>query len=107
MRAADAIGLGSYCGAALLLPIATEAAGKPSPVDSAPYEASAIIGGWRLDWSTHQRHAPGSDNWPITWAGDDHQYTAWGDGGGFGGSNSDRRVSLGVARIEGTWDNYR
>ncbi|MFZ0456102.1 MAG: hypothetical protein WAM24_20305, partial [Ignavibacteriaceae bacterium] len=28
-------------------------------------------------------------------------YTAWGDGGGFGGTNSDGRVSLGFARIQG------
>ena len=45
--------------------------------------------------------APGSDNWAITWADDDRQYATWGDGGGFGGTNSDGRVSLGVARIEG------
>jgi len=51
--------------------------------------------------------APGSDNWPMTWAADGHQYTAWGDGGGFGGTNSDGRVSLGVARIEGDASDYR
>lgn len=42
----------------------------------------------------------------MTWAADGHQYTAWGDGGGFGGSNSDGRVSLGVARVEGAADDY-
>jgi hypothetical protein len=26
------------------------------------------------------RQAIDSDNWPITWAGDGHQYTAYGDG---------------------------
>src|SRR5687768_4554672 len=84
--------------AAALLQAAT-AVEEVSGIGSAPYGKSPIILEWRLDWSTHQRHAPGSDNWPITWAVDDHQYTAWGDGGGFGGSNSDGRVSLGVARI--------
>ena len=58
-----------------------------------------------LDWSTHQRQAVGSDNWQLTWADDDHQYGAWGDGGGFGGTNSSGRVGLG--RIEGDRDNYR
>ena len=51
--------------------------------------------------------APGSDNWPTTWADDGHLYTAWGDGGGFGGTNSDGRVSLGFARLEGASDNYQ
>jgi hypothetical protein len=57
--------------------------------------------GITFDWSTHDRRAPGSDNWPITWADDGHQYTSWGDGGGFGGDHSDGRVSLGFARVEG------
>jgi len=60
-----------------------------------------------LDWSTHQRHAQGSDNFQLTWADDDHQYGWWGDGGGFGGTNTDGRVSLGFARIEGDGNNYR
>lgn len=72
-----------------------------------PYPPSPIIAGITLNWSTHERHAQGSDNWQTTWADDDHQYAAWGDGGGFGGTNSDGRVGLGYARIEGDWDNYR
>jgi hypothetical protein len=69
------------------------------------YPASSV--GISFDWSTHVRMANGSDNWPVTWAADDHQYTTWGDGGGFGGSNQDGRVSLGVARIEGSAGSYR
>jgi hypothetical protein len=72
----------------------------------APYPPSPLIREVRLDWSTHQRAAPGSDNWPVTWADNDHQYAAWGDGGGFGGTNQVGRVSLGVARIEGPWDQH-
>ena len=72
-----------------------------------PYPPSKVIAGVSFDWSTHVRLAPGSDNWPITWADDGHQYTAWGDGGGFGGTNSDGRQSLGVARVEGDFDNYQ
>lgn len=71
-----------------------------------PYPQSPVISSVSFDWSTHERWAPGSDNWPITWADDNHQYTAWGDGGGFRGTNRDGRVSLGVARIEGGRDSY-
>ena len=72
-----------------------------------PYPASPVIAGVSFDFSSHIRLAPGSDNWPMTWASDGSQYTSWGDGGGFGGSNSDGRASLGVARIEGGPDDYR
>ena len=68
---------------------------------------SEVIKGITFDWSTYEQHASGSDNWPITWADDGHQYTSFGDGGGFGGTNQDGRVSLGVARIEGDSTNYR
>lgn len=67
----------------------------------APYQSSKIIEGIQLDWSTHIRKATGSDNWPTTWGNDDQQYSSWGDGGGFNGSNKNGRVSLGVAKIEG------
>jgi hypothetical protein len=67
-----------------------------------PYPPSPTIADITFDFSTYDRRAPGSDNWPMTWADDGHQYAAWGDGGGFGGTNSSGRVSLGVARIEGS-----
>jgi hypothetical protein len=60
-----------------------------------------------FDTSSHRRLANGSDNWPLTWSDDDNQYAVWGDGGGFGGSNSDSRVEFGVARIAGDRDNYQ
>jgi hypothetical protein len=68
---------------------------------------SEVIDGIRIDWSTHKQQAPGSDNWPLTWADDGHQYTSFGDGGGFGGTNQDGRVSLGVARLEGDSANFK
>jgi len=70
-------------------------AGKP------PYPPSPKIAGVRWDFSTLKRLAPGSDLWPITWADDGNLYAAWGDGGGFGGTNADGRVSLGVGLIRG------
>jgi hypothetical protein len=68
--------------------------------------SSGVVSDVVFDWATHRSLAPGSDNFPITWADDDNQYTSWGDGGGFGGTNSDGRVSLGVARVEGDADGY-
>ena len=59
------------------------------------------------DWQTYATSAPGSDLWPVAWGPDDHLYAAWGDGGGFGGSDSDGRVALGFARVEGTPTHWR
>jgi hypothetical protein len=73
----------------------------------APYPSSPVVKAMRLDWSTHKRFAQGSDNFQLAWADDNHLYGAWGDGGGFGGTNADGRVSLGVARVEGPWNNYK
>lgn len=71
-----------------------------------PYPKSAVIQDVNFDFTTHKRMAPGSDNFPTTWAADGNIYTAWGDGGGFGGTNSNGRVKLGVARVEGDADDY-
>lgn len=59
-----------------------------------------------FDETSRKTLAQGSDLWPITWAADDNQYTAFGDGGGFGGSNQKGKVSLGVSRIEGSFQDY-
>jgi hypothetical protein len=77
------------------------------PPEGAPYPVSPVILDVSFDWSTHLRLAPGSDNWGVTWADDDNQYTSWGDGGGFGGTQKKGRVSFGVARIEGSADDYQ
>jgi hypothetical protein len=79
------------------LAIAQPAAEKPVP---------ARIVSVTFDWSSHQRLANGSDNWPVTWSNDNHQYAAFGDGGGFGGSDADSRASFGIARIEGDRNRY-
>ena len=77
------------------------------PTAQSPYPRSPVIAEVKFDFSHHDRRAHGSDNWPITWADDGHQYAAWGDGGGFGGTNKVGRVSLGVARVEGNAESYR
>lgn len=67
----------------------------------APYPPSDLI--QAVEWSpadTVIRQADGSDNWPITWAEDDHLYTAYGDGWGFA-PKADQKLSLGFAKVAG------
>jgi hypothetical protein len=87
--------------AATLAILASGGTGVVSARAAAPYPPSPVISGITWDQSSLVRSAPGSDLWPVAWAADDNLYTAWGDGGGFGGTNSNGRVSLGVARING------
>ena len=70
------------------------------------FPKSAVLEGVVFDESTRREEAPGSDIWPITWADDGHQYAVFGDGGGFGGSNQQGRVSMGITRIEGSHTDY-
>ena len=72
-----------------------------------PYPASQFITGMSWDFSTvlSHRKAIGSDLWPLAWGGDGNLYGAWGDGGGFDGTEDGKangRASLGFARITGT-----
>ncbi|MGE0755525.1 MAG: hypothetical protein AB7F89_03910 [Pirellulaceae bacterium] len=75
---------------------------RPVPKDAvAPYPRSEVIGG--LEWAAPQtivRLAPGSDNWPLTWADDGDLYGAYGDGRGFA-PFVERKLSIGLARIAG------
>ncbi|PIP35431.1 MAG: hypothetical protein COX20_11335 [Desulfobacterales bacterium CG23_combo_of_CG06-09_8_20_14_all_52_9] len=73
---------------------------------AAPYPSSPIIESVSWDSGGINQAAPGSDIWPLTWGRDGRLYTVWGDGGGFGGTDTDGRVSLGVARIEGAVDRW-
>ncbi|MBN1806735.1 MAG: serine hydrolase [Sedimentisphaerales bacterium] len=68
---------------------------------TAPYRPSPVIK--NVEWApieTIIRRAQGSDNWPITWADDDNQYTAYGDGWGFE-PKTKKKLSLGLAKIAG------
>ena len=78
----------------------------PDPAH-APYPPSPLLSGLDWHWETYRHAAHGSDLWPVTWADDNHLYAAWGDGGGFGGSDADGRVAMGIARIEGGPEHYR
>lgn len=88
------------CSIAMLLLGSVATLSEAAPPE-APYPPSPLISNITWHWDTHQIAAPGSDLWPVTWGPDDNLYVAWGDGGGFGGTNSDGRVSMGFGRIEG------
>lgn len=105
---------GWACSAILLLfsaqpqPLSAPAHGDPAADPAGPpYPPSAVLADITWHWDSLRTAAPGSDLWPVTWAEDGDIYTAWGDGGGFGGNDSDGRVALGFARISGTPDDYR
>jgi hypothetical protein len=88
------------CGICVTGGFALAASGQ-SPVLRRPYPPSPVIE--RLEWAgkeTIVRKARGSDNWPMTWADDDQQYTAYGDGNGFE-PFVPTKLGLGIARIEG------
>src|SRR5689334_10622227 len=75
-------------------------------VTSSPYAPSPIIAGIAFDIASLQRAAPGSDLWPIAWSDDGELYASWGDGGGFGGTDSDGRVAVGIGRITGSGERW-
>lgn len=85
-----------------------EAPGESSAARSRPpVPPSPVIA--ELRWSppeTIKRAAKGSDNWPLTWADDDHLYTAYGDGNGFE-PRLKEKLSLGLARVEGGPEEFR
>ena len=67
-----------------------------------PYPASPVIK--EIVWASTDeiiRKASGSDNWPITWADDDNQYAAYGDGWGFE-PKTEKKLSLGIVKIIGS-----
>jgi CubicO group peptidase (beta-lactamase class C family) len=75
--------------------------------DNAPYLSGPVIKG--IEWAPAEsivRQAEGSDNWPITWADDGEQYTAYGDGWGFG-PKAEKKLSLGIAKIVGSPPDFR
>lgn len=67
----------------------------------APYPPSEVIRHVTFaPPSSIVRKAFDSDNWPITWADDDHLYAAYGDGRGFA-PYTDGKLGLGFAKIIG------
>lgn len=83
--------------------VSTAGAAVPEP----PYPRSPIITGIEFHRDTLERAAPGSDIWACTTATDGTVHAAWGDGGGFGGTDSKGRASIGVGRITGVPPNWQ
>jgi CubicO group peptidase (beta-lactamase class C family) len=80
---------------------------RPKQSGAAPYPPSKVIAG--IAWAPKEtiiRKAKGSDNWPLTWADDDRQYTAYGDGWGFE-PFVPKKLGLGFARVEGDPPDFR
>ncbi|MEX0702583.1 MAG: serine hydrolase [Planctomycetales bacterium] len=82
---------------------------RPSPghPSNAALPPSPVIAG--IEWADKKtiiRRAPGSDNWPLTWADDGQLYTAYGDGWGFD-PRVPQKLSLGLARVEGGPADFR
>lgn len=73
-------------------PAGAQRATPPNSVAVAPVGAAFEPG-------TLSSAAIGSDLWPMTWADDGNQYTAWGDGFGFAGGTT--KWSYGISRISG------
>ena len=72
-----------------------------------PYPSSGVIK--KIEWAPAYeivRKASGSDNWPITWADDGNQYTAYGDGWGFE-PKTKKKLSLGIAKITGSPPDFK
>ncbi|OAI56580.1 hypothetical protein AYO47_08895 [Planctomyces sp. SCGC AG-212-M04] len=88
-------------------PIADNKKVEAIPTGKAPVPSSPVIAG--IEWAPPSaiiRAAAGSDNWPLTWADDDHLYGAYGDGQGFV-PFVERKLSMGLARIEDGPESYR
>jgi CubicO group peptidase (beta-lactamase class C family) len=84
-----------------------DAGDEHPPTAVPPYPPSPVIRG--IHWApadSIRRAARGSDNWPLTWADDDRQYTAYGDGRGFE-PLIDTKLSLGLACVEGPPEAFR
>jgi len=101
--------LGSIVAAAQGTAATPSSLGTPARLEThgkAPYPPSVVITG--MDWapaSSIIRRARGGDNWPLTWADDDHLYTAYGDGRGFE-PWIDAKLSMGLARIGGPAEDF-
>jgi CubicO group peptidase (beta-lactamase class C family) len=91
----------------LFEPLLDAVTDRPGRSRGAPYPPSTLIKG--IAWAAKEmivRKAKGSDNWPLTWADDGHQYTAYGDGWGFR-PFVPKKLGLGFARVEGGPSDFR
>ncbi len=73
----------------------------------APYPPSPVVRQIRFAPASEIRcDAPGSDNWPVTWADDGELYTSYGDGKGFA-PFTEKKLSQGFACVTGPPESFR
>ncbi len=91
----------------LFEPLLAALTDAPKQSGAAPYPPSKAI--TDIAWEPKEtiiRKAHDSDNWPLTWADDGQQYTAYGDGYGFE-PFVPKKLGLGFACIEGDPTNFK
>ena len=96
LRPLNLLWIAGFISVALIILSCTKTTSEPIP-----YPLSSVIA--KIHWSpvpSINRYGKGSDLWPITWAGDDRLYTAWGDGWGFHRQDGPK-LSMGIGYIEG------
>ena len=80
---------------------------RPEDAALVPYPPSPVIQDvWFDPPSTTVRKAFHGDNWPMTWADDGEQMTAYGDGRGFK-PYTETKLGLGFARVVGPPDGFQ
>jgi hypothetical protein len=84
--------------------IATDTAGARSATGYSDHHgrSSQPIQHINWKWETLKTAAKGTDNFPMTWAADNHQYTMGGDGYGFELQNA--KNSLILSKVAGPYD---
>lgn len=82
-------------------PAAPIAASNPTPYPTSPTLT--------LDWigpETRREDLDG-DDWPVSWAGDNHLYTAYGDGWGARPIVKETKANTGIVRLIGPVEGFR
>jgi hypothetical protein len=72
-----------------------------------PYPPSAVLTLASISAQATRRDDLDGDNWPVTWAGDDCLYAAYGDGWGCRPIAPDTKYNTGLVRLTGTADAFR
>ena len=78
----------------------------PTGETGSPYPPSPVIS---LEWvgpETRREDLDG-DDWPVTWAADDHLYAAYGDGWGARPIVRETKANTGLVRLSGTAPDFR
>ena len=70
----------------------------PIQAANSPYPLSPHIS-LSFDFKSVETEGQGSDQWPMTWHSDGHNYAAWGDGKGWNGGQT--KYFLGITQVEG------